>query len=191
MFPEIEEMKSWMTVAFLLVSFFLSAQQPKDPFYFVKEISTFELSGREIEIEIWVKQKPGSDSSQVRIYAIQLGKGKEDFISQTLTYAEKEDGPWTRYYTRFRVDQLARKIWFYCGIKGTGTYYFDQLQVLVKESTEVMRILEDESDDFERKQILKTFIYPHELSKQVRFGTSKKTKISGKQALQIKISAPL
>lgn len=184
-------MKSWFVFAFMHVCFLSTAQQPNDPFYFVKEFSTFELSGREIEIEIWVKMKPASDSSQVRIYAVQLGKGKEDFMSQTLTYTEKEEGSWTRYYTRMRVDQLARKIWFYCGVKGPGTYYFDQLQVLVKESSEVMRILEEESDDFERKQILKSYIYPHELSKQVRFSTSRKTKMSGKQALQVKISAPL
>lgn len=184
-------MKYWPVALLLLLTQYASAQQAQDPFYFVKECSTFELTGKEIEIEIRVKSMPQNDSSRIRIYAIQLGKGKEEFLSHTLSYAETEEGLWRRYFVRMRVDQFARKIWFYCGVSGVGTYYFDQLQVMVKESNEVMRILDEESDDFERKQILKSYIFPHELPKHIRFMSSRKIKFEGKQSLQIKLTTPL
>jgi hypothetical protein len=172
----------------LLISISAFAQDPPKPdqFYFVKEISAFDLTGKEVQFEIMVKSNPADDSSQVRIYAVQLGKGRDEILPQTIRYASYQEGIWRRYYVTLQVDQFARRIWFYCGVQGYGNFYFDQLQVLAKESNDVLVVLDEQSENFEQKSVLRHCIYPHDMNKSVRFFGDRKTKYQGKQSLHVR-----
>ena len=172
----------------LLISIGSAAQDvsKSDQFYFIKEISAFDLTGKEVQFEIMVKSNPADDSSQVRIYAVQLGKGREEILPETIRYASYQEGIWRRYYVTIQVDQFARRIWFYCGVQGYGHFYFDQLQVLAKESNDVLVVLDEQSENFEQKSVLRHCIYPHDLNKYVRFFGDRKTKYQGKQSLHVK-----
>jgi hypothetical protein len=105
-----------------------------EEFYFVKEISVVNYSGKQFRYEIAVKSDPADTLSKVRIHGIAAGRGKEAFIKSSFSLETRVEQEWTIYTVIGRVDENAHKLLFYASVNGNGDFYFDDINFYVEET---------------------------------------------------------
>ena len=158
-----------------------------DAFYFVKEIKLNGLTERPFHIDITVKEHPADSLSRPRIYAVQVRKGKEDIIGNTLVYAKVTNGDWKTYSIDGITDRQATRIWFYAAVNGNGNFYFDKLQYSIADATGTLQEQDLTNQSFEDKKILNGFFMSAAPSKNLQVKASA-TASDGKRSLEVTVT---
>jgi hypothetical protein len=104
-----------------------------EEFYFVKEVSAKDFSGKNFRYEIAVKSDPADTLSKVRIHGVGVGKGADDFLKSNFTVETRTEQEWTIYTVIGSVQPDAVRLWFYAAVNGNGKFYFDDLSFYVEE----------------------------------------------------------
>ena len=182
-------MKNVLSLAILLAVSLLAKSQSEqfnfsDAFYFVREIKTAGLSGRNFRISIAVKEAPADSLSKPRIYAVQVRKGKEDIIGHTMVYASIKQGDWTTYTIESTIDPEATRIWFFTAVNGNGHFHFDRLRCAITDATGEFQPVDLPNSSFEDKKILNGF-YKSALDASTTKIQLSMQSLDGKQSLEI------
>jgi hypothetical protein len=177
-----------LLLASLLCTILASAQSEQfnypDAFYFVKEINTAGLTERPFHIEITVKENPADSLSKPRIYAIQVRKGREDIIGNTMKYATATNGDWKTYSIDGITDKEATRIWFYAAVNGNGNFYFDKLSWSIADASGTLEEKDLSNQSFEDEKILNGYMVSPGDSKNFQVKHSAIAN-DGKQSLQV------
>jgi hypothetical protein len=104
-----------------------------EEFYFVKEVSAKEFSGKNFRYEIAVKSDPADTLSKVRIHGVNVGKGPDDFLKSNFSVETRSEQDWTIYTVVGSVKPEAVRLWFYAAINGNGKFWFDDLSFYVED----------------------------------------------------------
>ena len=123
-----------------------------EEFYFVKEVPTASLQGKNFRYEIAVKADPADTLSRVRVHGIGVGKGQEDFLNSNFSIETRTEQEWTIYTVVGTVSPHAKKLWFYASVNGNGNFYFDDLSFYIEETPGKWRQLSLFNPSFEEKQ---------------------------------------
>lgn len=183
-------------LAFLCTAFFLYAglhAQPghfyyPDAFYFVKEVKAEGLAGKAFRFEISVQEKPSDTFSKVRIYTVQVRKGREDIIGRTFTYAVSAgSNGWNTYRIEDTVDQEATRVWLYVSVNGNGNFYFDRLRYFISDANGVLQYTPLANGSFEEKgrQVLKDYYVSKQASPGFVLSVATDPVLEGEQSLHL------
>jgi hypothetical protein len=177
-----------ITVVFVLSA---SAQSEQfnypDAFYFVKEIKVAGLTERPFHIDITVKENPADSLSKPRIYAVQVRRGKEDIIGNTMVYATVTNGEWKTYSIDGITDKQATRIWFYAAVNGNGIFYFDKLQFSIADINGTLQEKDLTNQSFEDKKLLNGYFVSATPSKNLQLKASAVAN-EGKKSLEVTVT---
>jgi hypothetical protein len=159
-----------------------------EEFYFVKEVPTTSLQGKNFRYEIAVKADPSDTLSKVRVHGIGVGKGQEDFLNSHFTVETRTEQEWTIYTVIGTVSPEAKKLWFYASVNGNGNFYFDDLSFYIEEEPGKWRQLSLFNASFEEKQtdIFAGYYVSKRRSPNLQTMLSKETVKTGQKSLLIK-----
>lgn len=165
-------------------SFFHYAEE----FYFVKEVPTASLQGKNFRYEIAVKADPTDTMSKVRIHGINVGRGQDDFINSHFSLETRTEQEWTIYTVVGTVSPEAKKLFFYASINGNGSFYFDDLSFYIEETPGKWRQLTLYNPSFEEKQrdIFAGYYVSTRKSPNVQTMLSRETVKTGEKSLLVK-----
>jgi hypothetical protein len=114
------------------------AQSPRyhfaEEFYFVKEISVSDQSGKQFRYEIAVRSNPHDSLSKTRIYGIATGKGKEDFLKSEFILESRIEQDWIIYTIAGHIQEEVDKLLFYASVNGNGDFYFDDVSFYLEDA---------------------------------------------------------
>ncbi len=158
-----------------------------DAFYFVNEISVRGQPERPFHLEIRVRGNPADSFSRLRIYTVQVRKGKEDIIGKTMQYALRDTGSWNTYRVDGITDKAAASIYFYVAVNGNGKYLFDNLQYSIADVSGTMAEKELANQSFEDKKILNGYYSSARPSGWLQLQASPLA-AEGKQSLEVTVS---
>jgi hypothetical protein len=122
-----------------------------EEFYFVKEVPVKEFRGKNFRYEIAVKSNPSDTLSKVRVHGINVGKGREDFISSSFDLETRQEQDWTIYTIAGKVDENAYRLWFYSAVNGNGNFYFDDISFYIENEPGQWKQLKLSNTSFENK----------------------------------------
>lgn len=159
-----------------------------EEFYFVKEVPTASIQGKNFRYEIAVKADPADTLSKVRIHGIGVGKGQDDFLNSQFTVETRSEQEWTIYTVVGSVAPEAKKLWFYASINGNGSFYFDDLSFYIEDDPGKWRQLSLFNASFEEKQndIFAGYYVSKRRSPNVQTMLSKETAKTGQKSLLVR-----
>ncbi len=159
-----------------------------EEFYFVKEVPTATLQGKNFRYEIAVKADPADTLSKVRIHGIGVGKGQDDFLNSHFTIETRSEQEWTIYTVVGTVAPEAKKLWFYASVNGNGSFYFDDLSFYIEDDPGKWRQLSLFNASFEEKQndIFAGYYVSKRRSPNVQTLLSKETAKTGQKSLLVR-----
>jgi hypothetical protein len=161
-----------------------------EEFYFVKEVATASLQGKNFRYEIAVKADPADSLSKVRIHGIGVGKGSEDFLNSDFTVETRVEQEWTIYTVIGKVNPDAQKLWFYASVNGNGSFYFDDLSFFIEDQPSQWHQLRLSNPSFEEKQgdIFTGYFVSKRRSGKVQTVLSREIVKTGERSLLVKTS---
>lgn len=161
-----------------------------DEIYFVKEVPARELRGKEFRYQIAVKAMPADTFSKVRINGVAAGKGMDDFINNSNFIKEQvtENG-WTVYTITGTVPSDAWKLWFYSAVNGNGEFYFDHIQLYLREGNDWIQLdLNNPSFEENKKNIFTGYYVSNRTTPNLKTALTKAVAFHGEQSLQVQTS---
>lgn len=187
-------MKKIYAIFFAIVCAFTSySQSPAlyhyaEDFYFVKEIPTYALAGKNFRFEIAVKSDPADSLSKVRIHGVGAGKGEDDFLNSHFEVESRKEQDWTIYTVVGTVQPDAKRLWFYAAVNGNGRFYFDDLSFYIEEQPGKWNQLRLFNPSFEEKQpdIFAGYFVNRRRSANVRTYLCKDVVKTGRYSLLVK-----
>lgn len=158
-----------------------------EEFYFVKEVSVKEYRGKNFRYEIAVKALPSDTLSKTRVHGINVGKGKEEFISSDFKLETRTEQEWTVYTVAGTVDENAWRLWFYTAVNGNGEFYFDDISFYVEESPGRWKQINLANNSFEAKHpnIFNGYYVSRRSSKTLATQISNQTYKTGSRSLKV------
>jgi len=158
-----------------------------EEFYFVKEVPVKDFRGKNFRYEIAVKSNPADTLSKVRIHGINVGKGREEFISSDFNLETRTEQEWTIYTVVGTVDEKAWKLWVYSAVNGNGDFYFDDISFYVETSPGNWKQINLENNSFEARSsnIFDGYYVSRRASKTLTTQISNATYKTGSKSLKV------
>lgn len=158
-----------------------------EEFYFVKEVPVKEFRGKNFRYEIAVKANPSDTLSKVRVHGINVGKGKEEFITSDFNLETRTEQEWTIYTVVGKVDDNAWKLWFYSAVNGNGDFFFDDISFYVEIAPGTWKQIELQNNSFEAKRpnIFDGYYVSRRASKTLSTQISNSTYKTGSRSLHV------
>ncbi|MBC7848675.1 MAG: hypothetical protein H7Y31_03010 [Chitinophagaceae bacterium] len=158
-----------------------------EEFYFVKEVPVKDFKGKNFRYEIAVKANPYDTLSKVRVHGINVGAGREEFISSDFTVETRNEQDWIIYTVAGSVDDKATRLWFYTAVNGNGRFNFDDISFYVELESGQWKQLPLSNNSFEtkNKNIFEGYYVSKRGSSTLTTEVSADTFKTGKHSLQV------
>jgi hypothetical protein len=158
-----------------------------DEIYFVKEVPSRDLRGKEFRYQIAVKAMPTDTFSKVRINGVAAGKGLDDFINNSnFTKEQVTENGWTIYTITGTVPQESHKLWFYSAVNGNGDFYFDHVQFYLREGNDWVQLtLNNPSFEENKKNIFTGYYVSNRATPHLKTLLTRTVAYHGEQSLQV------
>lgn len=118
----------------------------------VKVVPVKEFRGKEYSLSVDLKSIPRDSSGNAQIFTMQVGKSDWDFIDDSRKKVDTihNSYEWNKCTINGKIDPNAHKLWIYLLTSGNGDFYFDNIQIKIKDENRNWKVLAVENGDFEK-----------------------------------------
>ncbi|WP_316805515.1 alpha/beta hydrolase [Pedobacter nototheniae] len=146
-------MKFFLSILFILGVISGNAQQKPtlNDIILVKEIPAKEYAGLEYELMAEIKSNVTGEEGKAGLSVLQIGKNKWDYIEDTRKIPSPlpHNNGWQKSIISGVIDAKASKIWLYLHTYGNGDFYFDNIEMKIKNKEGKWLNVVVENGDFE------------------------------------------